>query len=138
MLLNGKVILTPMGAYVGDQQGPEDVWSRPSTVDISFYDESKSTYDHDSEFCSIRVCFVLTDEQWKQYQVVPDNFELQYLMMTENMAHPSWISLLTINKPDLHEICANYNRLGLYALAIKNLPTPVPGATPTQPGLYEP
>lgn len=144
--LSGKVIMTPMGAYVDDQQNSEDIWSWPRTVDISFYDESKSTYDHDSEFCSIQVCFVLTDEQWKQYQAVPDNFDLQYLL-TENAAQPAWISLLEFNKPEPHELCADYNRLGLYALAVKNLPAPVTGdlyapvqanATPTQPGLYVP
>jgi len=138
--------MTPMGPYVNDQITPGDIWTRPNTVAISYYDYSKATYDHVSELCAIRVCFTLSEELWKRYQVVPTDLELQYLQ-TINTSTPFWVSLLVQSKPDTHELCADYNRLGLYALAVKNMPIPTSigpyapiqeNATPTQPGIYIP
>jgi len=146
--VNGTIVMTPMGEYINDLVASDAIWTRPTTVNISFTEDSKATGGQFSEVCSIRVCYVLTDEQWTHYQAAEDDLASQYLE-TEDGETPFWVYLFDFSKPVTHELCADYHKLGLYALAVKNLPAPVTGAlyepgqisitpTATEPGIYEP
>lgn len=144
--VNGKIIMTPMGEYVNDLATPDSVWTRPSTVDVSYFDNGKSSFEHFSTLCAIRVCFTLTADQWIHYKATPTDFSLQYLR-SDNTSTPFWVFLPVQVKPETQELCADYNKLGLYALAVKSLPSPLTGGlyapvqenpTPTQSGIYVP
>jgi len=142
----GKIVLTPLGEYLNDQVEEDTVWSRPRTADVSFYSRSNELIDDLPINCSIRVCFTLTKEEWENYLDYPEDFEIQYL---DDSDTPSleWISVLMVAQRSSHELCGNYNQLGLFALAMKTVSIGETGGlydilepttTPTQPGLYEP
>jgi hypothetical protein len=144
----GKIVVTPLGKYLTDQVKTEAVWSRPKTVDVSFYSNSNELIEDLPISCSIRVCFVLTTEEWDLYVKQPSNFDIQFLNDTNPNA-TEWISLQTVTLNVSHELCGDYNELGLYALATKIPLIPLSGpdgpydfslptTTPTEPGLYEP
>ena len=140
----GKIVLTPMGEYINDQVLPDSVWSRPRTAEVDFYSRSNELIEELPISCSIRVCFTLTDDEWDSYLKNSTNFDVQYL--NDDTTPPSWVSLLVLVQRGTHELCGNYNRLGLYALAMKDLSTGPTGPydileptiTPALPELYEP
>lgn len=142
----GKIVLTPLGPYLNDQVEEDTVWSRPRTADVSFYTRSNELLEDIPINCSIRVCFTLTKEEWENYLEFPEDFEIQYL---DDSDAPSleWISVLMVAQRSSHELCGNYNQLGLYALAMKIVSIGETGGlydvlepttTPTEPGFYEP
>lgn len=143
--LKGKIVLTPMGAYVNEQANADVSWSYPRTADISFYDSSNKLIDNLELVCPLQVCFKLTDDQWSRYSKVPTDFEVQYLD-DKDTTKPIWTSIDNTVFPETHKLCGENYQLGLYGLAVKNLPSPETGnlyspeeieLTPTQ-SLYEP
>lgn len=146
--VNGNVVMTPMGPYTNEEVAADNIWTRPSTVNVSFTTESNKVSAQFSELCTVRVCFVLNDEQWKHYEITPEDLGVHFLE-TEAETKAFWSPLFAYSVISTKDLCADYHRLGLYALAVKNLPAPVTGglyepgqisitATPTEPGLYEP
>ena len=143
--LKGKIVLTPMGAYVNEQANADTSWSYPRTADVSFYDSSNKLIDNLELVCPIQVCFKLTDDQWNRYSKVPTDFAVQYLD-DKDTTKPLWIPIKNQMFTDTHKLCGENYQLGLYGLAVKNLPSPETGnlyspeeieLTPTQ-SLYEP
>lgn len=141
----GKIVLTPLGQYQADQDSTESGWMRPRTANVSYYDKNNKLVENFQVSCAIRVCFTLSNAEWNHYLAATKDFDIQYL---DNITTPSlWTSLLMIDKPETHKLCGYHNRLGLFALAMKNsLPRETvgpydieqPTVTPTRPsGLYE-
>lgn len=141
----GKIILTPLGQYADDQALPDQIWTRLRTADVSFYDRSGKLFERMAVSCAVQVCFTLTDQEWSHYSRTSTDFEIQYL--DYDFTPPAWASLPSVSNSVTHKLCTENDRLGLFALAIKNSTPAQPGGpydplqpltTPTQSGPYEP
>jgi len=138
----GKIILTPLGPYFGTLGSTGSNWTRLRIVDISFVNKDNQLIERMEVPCPIRVCFTLTSNEWKHYVAVPSDFEVQYLDFDQTPA--DWIALPVIENSKTQELCGEHNRLGIFALAVLNIPSGEPGGPqqpieiPTLPGVYDP
>jgi hypothetical protein len=126
-----RVILTPLGQYTGGQDSTEVM--RPRAVEISLIDPDDQVIENGDLLCPLQVCFILTGEMWTHYLSAPGDFEIQYL--DYDVSPAAWISLPVYENSENREVCASYNHLGLFSLALQ------PRAKPTEmpfTGLYEP
>jgi hypothetical protein len=130
-----RIVLTPLGQYIGGQDLAGSDLLRPRAVDISFIDKDDQIIEHLELSCPLQVCFTLTADTWVHYLSNPSDFEIQYL--NSDLTPAVWVSLPVYENSENHEVCASYSRLGLFSLAFRVQAEP--SVTPTsQPGLYEP
>ncbi len=132
----GQFILTPLGPYLAGGGSEEPFWARIKIVDISFVDQNNNLVENMPVGCPITVCFTLDEDEWQRFSNAPGDFQIQYLDFDPTPA--AWISLPKMSIQKTRELCAEHDRLGVFALAVLNLQPAKPGGLYDPSGLYEP
>jgi len=113
-------------------------WNRIQVVNVEYKDMEGNIHPHATFPSPIEICFQITAEEWSDYLQVPDDYQVQTYIDTDQKK--LWEALKMVTHPEKYELCGETSHFSLFALAVRQkVIIPITGATPTPtPGPYEP
>jgi len=113
-------------------------WNRIQVVNVEYKDMEGNIHPHATFPSPIEICFQITAEEWSDYLQVPDDYQVQTYIDTDQKK--LWEALKMVTHPETYELCGETSHFSLFALAVRQkVIIPITGATPTPtPGPYEP
>ena len=113
-------------------------WNRIQVVNVEYKDMEGNIHPHATFPSPIEICFQITAEEWSDYLQVPDDYQVQTYIDTDQKK--LWEALKMVTHPEKYELCGETSHFSLFALAVRQkVIIPITGATPTPtPCPYEP
>ncbi len=113
-------------------------WNRIQVVNVEYKDGEGIIHPHATFTSPIEICFQITEEEWADYLQLPDDYQVQTYIDTDQQK--VWEALKMVTHPAEYELCGETSHLSLFALAVRQKAIiPITGATPIPTtGPYEP
>jgi hypothetical protein len=100
-------------------------WYRFKVIQAEYTNPAGEVIPHAYSSTPMEACFVLSGLEWQQYQSAPENYQIQYY---DDLHNPhSWQRLPAYPSDEDPAVCAQVNRLRLFALAVRYDGIPLTG-----------